>query len=88
MSGSEKAGTYPPYDRGVELDIFVKNITNDIVPYKVWNEKTSIFPDFSNPKTEQYWTEMFQDFYHRWNVHFDGAWIVSIDLIGTAISRH
>ncbi|XP_003738884.1 lysosomal alpha-glucosidase [Galendromus occidentalis] len=75
VSGSEKEGTYLPYDRGVEMDIFVKNISNVIVPYKVWNLKTSIFPDFSHPKIDQYWTEMFQDFYDRQGVHFDGAWI-------------
>lgn len=25
VSGSEKPGTYPPYDEGLQLDIFVKN---------------------------------------------------------------
>jgi len=25
ISGSEKPGTYPPYDEGLQLDIFIKN---------------------------------------------------------------
>lgn len=25
VSGSEPKGTYPPYDRGIEMDIFVKD---------------------------------------------------------------
>lgn len=28
VSASEKAGTYPPYDKGIEMDIFVKNSSN------------------------------------------------------------
>lgn len=28
IGASEKPGTYPPYDRGLEMDIFVKNTTN------------------------------------------------------------
>lgn len=27
VSGSEKPGTYPPYDEGLEMDIFIKNST-------------------------------------------------------------
>jgi hypothetical protein len=25
VSGSEKPGTYPPYDEGLQMDIFIKN---------------------------------------------------------------
>lgn len=74
MSGSEPAGTYPPYDLGLEMDVFVKNVTNHVVAYKVWNEQTSIFPDFSNPRTEDYWKTMFEEFHKQ--IDFDGAWIV------------
>lgn len=28
IGASEKPGAYPPYDRGMEMDIFVKNSTN------------------------------------------------------------
>ena len=59
------------------MDIFVRDVKNEIAKYKVWNLKTSIFPDFSNPKTTDYWVQMYQDFYDRQGIHFDGAWIVS-----------
>lgn len=26
VSGSEKPGTYPPFDKGIEMDIFIKDI--------------------------------------------------------------
>lgn len=35
ISGSETPGTYPPYDIGLEKDIFVKNVTGHVVRYKV-----------------------------------------------------
>lgn len=37
VSGSEVPGTYPPYDEGVKMDIFVKNASGQIFIGKVWN---------------------------------------------------
>ena len=74
VSGSEEPGTYPPYDLGKELDIFIKspNTGKDFVG-KVWNPKTSVFPDFSNPLTDLYWSRLMQDYHEK--VPFDGIWI-------------
>lgn len=36
ISGSEPVGSYPPYDKGVEMDIFVKNATGQIFIGKVF----------------------------------------------------
>ncbi|XP_023230572.1 lysosomal alpha-glucosidase-like [Centruroides sculpturatus] len=73
ISGSEKPGTYPPYDDGVKMDIFVKNSSGEIFIGKVWNSVSTVFPDFTNPKAIDYWTKQFQ-YYHD-QVKFDGAWI-------------
>lgn len=35
VSGSEKPGTYPPYDIGLEMDIFIKNSTGQTFIGKV-----------------------------------------------------
>ena len=35
-----------------------------------------MFPDFTNPKSYDYWTQMTKDFHDK--VQFDGMWIVSI----------
>lgn len=40
MSGSEPPGTYPPYDQGMEMDIFVKNMSGGVVYAKVSNKDT------------------------------------------------
>lgn len=75
VSGSEAHGTYPPYDRGLYYDVFVKDIHGKIVEGRVWNLKSSVFPDFTHPNATPWWTEMFSNF-HK-GVAFDGAWIVS-----------
>lgn len=73
VSGSEGPGSYPPYDDGILMDIFVKNITGGIVYAKVWNDKSSVFPDFSHPNATSYWIKQFARFHDA--VPFDGAWI-------------
>ncbi|XP_022671620.1 lysosomal alpha-glucosidase-like isoform X1 [Varroa destructor] len=73
ISGSETPGTYPPYDIGLEKDIFVKNVTGHVVRYKVWNLHSSIFPDFSHPRIDEYWTTLSREFHKE--IDFDGAWI-------------
>ncbi|CAN7939685.1 unnamed protein product, partial [Ixodes hexagonus] len=73
VSGSEPPGTYPPYDKGMEMDIFVKNISGGVVYGKVWNDKTSVFPDFSHPRSYEYWSSQLKRFHDM--VPYDGAWI-------------
>ncbi|XP_003741230.1 lysosomal alpha-glucosidase [Galendromus occidentalis] len=73
VSGSETPGSYPPYDRGLEQNVFVKTAKGRIVEGRVWNLGTSVFPDFTHPNATIYWTELFRDFHKR--VAYDGAWI-------------
>ncbi|KAL1432914.1 hypothetical protein MTO96_001909 [Rhipicephalus appendiculatus] len=73
VSGSEVPGTYPPFDEGREMDVFVKNVTGGIVYAKVWNNVSTVFPDFTHPNSSRYWTRQFRRFHDV--VPFDGAWI-------------
>lgn len=73
VSGSEMPGTYPPFDEGLEMDVFVKNVTGGIVYAKVWNNVSTVFPDFTHPNSSRYWTRQFRRFHDA--VPFDGAWI-------------
>lgn len=73
VSGSEPAGTYPPYDKGIEMDIFVKNSSDQVFIGKVWNYESTVYPDFSNPRTLDYWTDMLKTMHDMFE--FDGAWI-------------
>ncbi|XP_046909432.2 lysosomal alpha-glucosidase [Dermatophagoides farinae] len=73
ISSGEPAGSYKPFDSGVELDVFVKNSSNKIFRGKVWNGKSTVWPDFSHPNATEYWMDMFAE-YHK-TIAFDGAWL-------------
>ncbi|KAK9880765.1 hypothetical protein WA026_013086 [Henosepilachna vigintioctopunctata] len=73
VSASEQKGTYPPYDEGVKMDIFVKNSSDEIFIGKVWNKGSTVWPDFTHPNTVDYWTMLLKDLHEQ--IAFDGAWI-------------
>ncbi|KOB78648.1 Lysosomal alpha-glucosidase [Operophtera brumata] len=73
IGASEKPGTYPPFDRGLQMNIFVKNSTNQPFIGQVWNTGHTAFPDFTHPNSTDYWVEMMTTFHKK--VPFDGAWI-------------
>ncbi|XP_045462356.1 lysosomal alpha-glucosidase-like [Harmonia axyridis] len=73
VSASEVPGTYPPYDEGVKMDIFVKNSSDQIFIGKVWNKGTTVWPDFTHPNSVGYWTSMLRNLHEQ--ISFDGSWI-------------
>ncbi|UXI17491.1 hemicentin-1-like [Sarcoptes scabiei] len=73
ISAGEKEHSYPPYYRGLEMNVFVKNHTGDLFVGKVWNTKSTVWPDFFHPNASEYWAEQFKT-YHK-ILPFDGAWI-------------
>ncbi|KJE94142.1 lysosomal alpha-glucosidase [Capsaspora owczarzaki ATCC 30864] len=64
---------YAPYDQGEKLNLFVKtgDGVTDFVG-KVW-PGLSVFPDFFNPSTAQFWQTQIQTFLA--GVPVDGLWI-------------
>lgn len=75
ISSSEPNGTYPPYDEGQKLGIFIKNQDGSTFVGKVWNKQTTVFPDFTNIHTSVYWTGLIHKLHDE--LPFDGLWIVS-----------
>ncbi|CAK1586499.1 unnamed protein product [Parnassius mnemosyne] len=73
VSAAEKPGTYPPFDRGLEMDVFIKNSTGQPFVGKVWNRVSTVWPDFTHPNASAYWTEMLSNFHKK--IPFDGVWI-------------
>ena len=75
ISVTQSPGTYPPYDDGLKMDVFIKN-PNGSGPIigVVWPGNTA-FPDFFHPNATEYWTKQAQMYYNK--VKFDGLWIVS-----------
>lgn len=73
ISASEPPGTYPPWDQGMFLGVFVRNHTNQPFIGKVWNPVSTAWPDFTHPLSTYYWSKQMLAFHN--NVSYDGAWI-------------
>lgn len=73
ISNVRPSGSYPAYDNGLKMDVFIKT-TDGSAPIigKVW-PGTTAFPDFFHPNASAYWTQLAQN-YHN-SVPFDGIWI-------------
>jgi alpha-glucosidase len=52
---------YAPYDSGIAGDHFVKNPDGSIYVGTVW-PGTSVFPEFTRPKTRDWWGTLYQPF--------------------------
>lgn len=66
---------YRMYEDGLEMDVFVKNSSGQVLVGKVWPEE-SVFPDFTNIKnTTKFWKKWIQYFNDTERVHIDGLWI-------------
>jgi alpha-glucosidase (family GH31 glycosyl hydrolase) len=65
ISGSEAAGTYPPFDVGLEMNIFIRNSTDQPFVGKVWNRVSTVWPDFTHPNATLYWTKMIRMFHEK-----------------------
>ena len=50
ISSSEKLGTYKPYEIGLEMNVYIQNITGDPFEGRVWTNGKCVWPDFTNPK--------------------------------------
>lgn len=75
VSGFEKNGSYLPYDEGVKEDIFIKDdLSNQPFVGKVWNAISTVWPDFTHPKVEDYYLRMMSIMHNSFA--YDGAWIV------------
>ncbi|XP_029161995.1 lysosomal alpha-glucosidase-like [Nylanderia fulva] len=74
ISAAEESGSYLPYDEGMKQDIFVKDgITHKPFIGKVWNLVSTVWPDFTNPKTIEYYANMMGNMHDSFA--YDGAWI-------------
>lgn len=72
--GISQEDNHYPYQLGEQMDIFIKNASNQVLVSKVWNRSgRTVFPDFSNPKSLDYWSELVEKFHDE--VKFDGIWL-------------
>nr|XP_042704861.1 sucrase-isomaltase, intestinal-like [Chrysemys picta bellii] len=74
LSKDEAPGTYRPYELGQEMGIWVNN-SDGVTPAvgKVWPPGDSVFPDYTNPRTADWWIQMCVEF--KTVLDYDGLWI-------------
>ncbi|XP_059672008.1 sucrase-isomaltase, intestinal [Gavia stellata] len=74
ITKDEEPGTYRPYDLGEEMGVWVNN-SDGITPAvgKAWPPGDSVFPDYTNPRTVEWWTQMCLEF--KDVLDYDGIWI-------------
>lgn len=71
-AGKAYQSTYPAYQRGHELDVFLKNPDGSECVGQVWPGYT-VFPDWWHPNAQKYWDHEIGDWMTR--LHLDGLWI-------------
>lgn len=61
---------YSVYDSGTELDVWMKDAKGEVYEGEVWPGPT-VFPDYTQQKTAEWWSELYQDFMAQ---DIDGVW--------------
>lgn len=66
---------YPAFDKGVEMDVFLKTPDSEYFRGVVWPGVT-VFPDWLHPNASTYWEEQIRDaFDSETGIDIDGIWI-------------
>ena len=77
--GLSQEANYYPYQLAEQMDVLVKNISGKPLVGKVWNRSgRTVFPDFSNLKSHELWSKLFERFHSE--IQFDGAWVDMNDI--------
>ncbi|RLV83702.1 hypothetical protein DV515_00016396, partial [Chloebia gouldiae] len=74
VTKDEEPGTYRPYELGQEMGVWVNN-SDGVTPAlgQIWPPGYSVFPDFTNPRTVEWWTTLCLEF--KDVLDYDGIWI-------------
>ncbi|NXQ52281.1 SUIS protein, partial [Anthoscopus minutus] len=74
ITKDEEPGTYRPYELGQEMGVWVNNsdgVTSAVG--QAWPPGDSVFPDYTNPRTVEWWTQLCLEF--KDVLDYDGIWI-------------
>uniref|UniRef100_T1JFA2 P-type domain-containing protein n=1 Tax=Strigamia maritima TaxID=126957 RepID=T1JFA2_STRMM len=69
----KNASDYPPWADGVKRGIFVNDSNGNPFIGRVWSPNGAAWPDFTNPKTTEFWTDHLNELHEK--IQFDGLWI-------------
>jgi len=75
ISTGEPAGTYPPFEEGNALDVWIKKADGTPVDGRMWPEDPCYYPDYTLNRTREWWIKQIREFHDV--LEFDALWIVS-----------
>ncbi|NXR53451.1 SUIS protein, partial [Hippolais icterina] len=77
ITKDEEPGTYRPYELGQEMGVWINN-SDGVTPAvgQAWPPGDSVFPDYTNPRTVEWWTQLCLEF--KDVLDYDGIWIVCL----------
>jgi len=70
--GIEPHDDYAAYTRGIDMDVFVKDIQGNDFLGQVW-PGPAVYPDFLHPDIDEYWGKEISDYHAK--IPIDGLWI-------------
>jgi len=73
ISIGEPNCTYKPFDLGQQFGVWVNKPDGTPVVGRVWPEDPVYFPDYTNPRTHEWWKLLISEFHDL--IAFDGLWI-------------
>nr|XP_056702459.1 maltase-glucoamylase-like [Euleptes europaea] len=73
LTKDEPRGIYRPYELGQQLGVWVKNADGTPAVGKALPPGNSVYPDYFNPKTAEWWTNMCVEFQKV--LPYDGIWL-------------
>lgn len=79
ISSVQAPGSYPAWDKGIEMNVFINGTDGTPFIGKVWPGYTT-WPDFFHPNASEYWTEQVKNFHDVFS--FDGMWIDMVCIVG------
>ncbi|KAH7082944.1 glycosyl hydrolases family 31-domain-containing protein [Paraphoma chrysanthemicola] len=73
--GIHAVGNYAPYQKGVDLDVFLKGADGTDISGIQWPGE-SVWPDWFAPKTQEWWTGEIESFFSKdTGIDVDGLWV-------------
>ena len=73
LSTGEPAGSYPPFESGEELGVWVQGADGSPVQGDVWPEAPVYYVDYTSPGARDWWREQIVRFHKV--LPWDGLWI-------------
>jgi alpha-glucosidase (family GH31 glycosyl hydrolase) len=60
LGGGHSEAEYPIFYEGLKEDVYLKNVSGQVLRTMVWNKYWTAWIDFTNPKAVNFWVKQFR----------------------------